>query len=119
MLSSKSEFVQKNEIDTNLANSSPVNCVDLSRNVLEEKRKLEKTISEMMKTCRSSDLRSNALKAKQWFARAAWRSGHRIRLTNRRPGFESRPSIRFLTLTLQCCCVKLTLYVLVVCLLEK
>jgi hypothetical protein len=47
MLSSKSEFVQKNEIDTNLANSSPVNCVDLSRNVLEEKRKLEKTPSKL------------------------------------------------------------------------
>jgi hypothetical protein len=30
------------------------------------------------------------------FALAAWRSGHRIRLRNRRPGFESRQGIRFL-----------------------
>jgi hypothetical protein len=27
---------------------------------------------------------------------AAWRSGHRIRLRNRRPGFESRQGLRFL-----------------------
>jgi hypothetical protein len=30
------------------------------------------------------------------FALAAWRSGHRIRLSNISPGFESRQGVRFL-----------------------
>jgi hypothetical protein len=44
----------------------------------------------------------------------SWRSQHRIRISNRRPGFESRQGIRFFRKPKQCCCVHSTEYVRIV-----
>jgi hypothetical protein len=51
-------------------------------------------------------------------ALAAWRSGHRIRLRNRRPGFESRQGVRFLGKTSEFCYVCILDSICIVCVLK-